>query len=142
VAEGAAPRVGEGGVNGEPGVVIVISAQLGANTKVVAAEAEEALRRLGPAIEAAGLTLHPALFRPAEFIDLALRNITSSLVLGAALVAGVLLVFLADAGAAGISLTAIPLSLLAAIVVLDRLGFGINTLTLGGLAIALGEVVD
>jgi Cu/Ag efflux pump CusA len=54
----------------------------------------------------------------------------------------VLFVFLADAGAAAISLTAIPLSLLAAIIVLDRFGFGINTLTLGGLAIALGEVVD
>ena len=50
--------------------------------------------------------------------------------------------FLSDVGAAAISLTAIPLSLLAALIVLDRLGFGINTLTLGGLAIALGEVVD
>ena len=53
-----------------------------------------------------------------------------------------LLLFLSDVGAAAISLTAIPLSLLAALIVLDRLGFGINTLTLGGLAIALGEVVD
>jgi Cu/Ag efflux pump CusA len=58
------------------------------------------------------------------------------------LVAVVLLVFLSDVGAAAISLTAIPLSLLAALIVLDKLGFGLNTLTLGGLAIALGEVVD
>jgi len=108
----------------------------------VAAAVEEALQALRPAIATAGLTLHPALFRPSEFIDLALRNITTSLLLGAALVAVVLFVFLADAGAAAISLTAIPLSLLAAIIVLDRFGFGINTLTLGGLAIALGEVVD
>ncbi len=142
VAEGAAPRFGEGGIDGERGLVIVVSAQLGANTKVVAGNAEEALRALAPAIDAAGLTLHPALFRPAEFIDLALRNITTSLLLGAALVAVVLLVFLSDVGAAAISLAAIPLSLLAAIIVLDRFGFGINTLTLGGLAIALGEVVD
>ncbi|HEX5385411.1 MAG TPA: efflux RND transporter permease subunit [Gemmatimonadales bacterium] len=142
VIEGGAPRIGEGGVMGERGLVIVISAQLGANTKVVAAGAEAALRQMEPAIRAAGLTLHPALFRPAEFIDLALRNITTSLLLGAALVAVVLFVFLADVGAAAISLTAIPLSLLAAIIVLDRFGFGINTLTLGGLAIALGEVVD
>jgi CzcA family heavy metal efflux pump len=142
VVEGAEPRVGEGGVNGERGLVIVISAQLGGNTKVVAADAEEALRRLRPAIAAAGLELHPRIFRPSEFIDLALRNITRSLLLGAALVTIVLFAFLADAGAAAISLTAIPLSLLAAIIVLDGFGFGINTLTLGGLAIALGEVVD
>ncbi|MGH7581460.1 MAG: efflux RND transporter permease subunit, partial [Gemmatimonadales bacterium] len=83
-----------------------------------------------------------ALFRPSEFIDLALRNITTSLLLGAALVTAVLVLFLADARAAAISLTAIPLSLLAAILALEYLGFGINTLTLGGLAIALGEVVD
>jgi len=142
VTEAPEPQVGEGGVNGERGLVIVVSGQLGANTKVVAAAVEDALHALRPAIDAAGLTLHPALFRPSEFIDLALRNITTSLLLGAALVAVVLFVFLADAGAAAISLTAIPLSLLAAIIVLDRFGFGINTLTLGGLAIALGEVVD
>jgi CzcA family heavy metal efflux pump len=142
VIEGPEPAVGEGGVNGERGLVIVVSGQLGANTKVVAAAVEDALHALRPAMDAAGLTLHPALFRPSEFIDLALRNITTSLLLGAALVAVVLFVFLADAGAAAISLTAIPLSLLAAIIVLDRFGFGINTLTLGGLAIALGEVVD
>jgi Cu/Ag efflux pump CusA len=129
-------------VNGERGLVIVVSAQLGGNTKVVAGEVEEALRRLAPAIRSAGLELHPALFRPSDFIDLALRNITRALLLGAVLVAVVLVAFLADAGAAAISLTAIPLSLLAAIIVLDGLGFGINTLMLGGLAIALGEVVD
>jgi CzcA family heavy metal efflux pump len=142
VVEAPEPRVGEGGVNGAPGLVIVVSAQLGANTKVVAQRVEAALAHMGPAIREADLTLHPALFRPSEFIDLALRNITTSLLLGAVLVAGVLLLFLADLGAAAISLTAIPLSLLAAILVLDWLGFGINTLTLGGLAIALGEVVD
>jgi CzcA family heavy metal efflux pump len=142
VVEGPEPRFGEGGVNGRRGLVVVVSGQLGANTKVVAGRVEEALRRLEPAIRAQGLTLHPGLFRPAEFIDLALRNITTSLLLGAALVAVVLFVFLADVRTAAISLTAIPLSLLAAILALEQLGFGVNTLTLGGLAIALGEVVD
>jgi len=142
VVEAAAPRFGEGGVNGERGLVIVISGQLGANTKVVAGRVEEALARLGPAVRAAGLTLDQTIFRPAEFVDLAIRNITTSLLLGGALVAGILVLFLADAGAAAISLTAIPLSLLAAILALDTLGFSVNTLTLGGLAIALGEVVD
>jgi CzcA family heavy metal efflux pump len=142
VVEAPATRFGEGGVQGRRGLVIVISAQLGANTKVVAQHAEAALARLEPAMRAQGLALHGDIFRPSEFIDLALRNILTSLLLGAVLVAVVLLVFLSDVGAAAISLTAIPLSLLAALIVLDRLGFGINTLTLGGLAIALGEVVD
>ncbi|MFL5515622.1 MAG: efflux RND transporter permease subunit [Gemmatimonadales bacterium] len=142
VVEGAAPRFGEGGVNGVRGLVVVVSGQLGANTKVVAGRVEEALAHMAPNIAAAGLTLDPAIFRPSEFIDLAIRNITTSLLLGGALVAVILVLFLADAGAAAISLTAIPLSLLAAILALDALGFGINTLTLGGLAIALGEVVD
>jgi len=142
VTEAPETRFGEGGVNGERGLVIVVSGQLGVNTKVVAARVEATLARLRPTIESAGLELHPALFRPSEFIDLALRNITTSLLLGAVLVAVVLLLFLADARAAAISLTAIPLSLLAAILALEYLGFGINTLTLGGLAIALGEVVD
>ena len=142
VVEGPQPRFGEGGVDGRRGLVIVVSAQLGANTKVVAQRAEEALARLRPAMRAADLTLHPDIFRPSEFIDLALRNIVTSLLLGAVLVSVVLVIFLSDARAAAISLTAIPLSLLAALIALDRLGFGINTLTLGGLAIALGEVVD
>lgn len=142
VVEGAEPQVGEGAVDGKRGIVVVISAQLGANTKVVAADAEAALARLRPAIAAAGLQLNAAIFRPSEFIDLALRNLTTSLLVGAVLVALVLFVFLADAGAATISLTAIPLSLLAALLVLDWLGYSLNTLTLGGLAIALGEVVD
>ena len=142
VVEAPEPRFGEGGVDGRRGLVIVVSAQLGANTKVVAQRVEAALARLEPAMRAQGLTLRPDLFRPSEFIDLALRNITTSLLLGAVLVAVVLLLFLSDIGAAAISLTAIPLSLLAALIVLDELGFGLNTLTLGGLAIALGEVVD
>ncbi|HEY9506485.1 MAG TPA: efflux RND transporter permease subunit [Gemmatimonadales bacterium] len=142
VAEAPEPPFGEGGVNGKRGLVVVVSGQLGANTKVVAGRVEAALAGLGPAIDGAGLELHPSLFRPSEFIDLALRNITTSLLLGAGLVALILVLFLADARAAAISLTAIPLSLLAAILTLEHLGFGINTLTLGGLAIALGEVVD
>ncbi|HUR93418.1 MAG TPA: efflux RND transporter permease subunit [Gemmatimonadales bacterium] len=142
VAEAAQPKFGEGGVDGRRGLVVVVSAQLGANTKVVAQRAEAAITRLEPSMRAAGLALHPSIFRPSEFIDLALRNVVTSLLLGAVLVAVVLLVFLSSLRAAAISLTAIPLSLLAALIVLDRLGFGINTLTLGGLAIALGEVVD
>ncbi|MDX2191940.1 MAG: efflux RND transporter permease subunit [Gemmatimonadales bacterium] len=142
VALAPAPRVGEGAVDGTRGLVVVVSAQLGANTKVVAQEVEQTLARLAPAIAAAGLELHPRIFRPTDFIDLALRNITVSLLIGGVLVAVVLLAFLGDLRAALVSLAAIPLSLLAAIIVLDAAGLSLNTLTLGGLAIALGEVVD
>jgi len=142
LVEGAEPKFGDGSINGERGCVIVVSAQLGGNTKEVAAAVEAALHDLAPAIAAGGYVLHPNLFRPSEFIDLALHNITVALLLGTFLVAGVLLLFLFDIGAAAISLTAIPLSLLTALIVLNALGLTINTLTLGGLAIALGEVVD
>jgi len=142
VREGAATPFGEGSINGGPGIVVVVSGQLGSNTKDVGAAAERVLADLAPLIAEEGLTLHPDLFRPSAFIDLALRNITTALLVGAVLVGLVLFLFLADLRTAAISLSAIPLSLLAAIIVLDRFGFSVNTLTLGGLAIALGEVVD
>ncbi len=142
VTEGAETRFGDATIDGGQGIVLVVSGQLGSNTKEVAGAVEQVLGEMGPAIAAEGLDLHPDLFRPAAFIDLAIRNITTALLVGAVLVAGILLLFLFDLRAAAISLTAIPLSLLSAIIILDRFGFSLNTLTLGGLAIALGEVVD
>jgi CzcA family heavy metal efflux pump len=142
VQNGPETKFGDGSINGGPGIVLVVSGQLGSNTKEVASAVESVLDGLAPTIAAKGLILHPDLFRPSAFIDLAIHNITVALLVGAVLVAGVLLLFLFDLRAAAISLTAIPLSLLSAIIILDRFGFSINTLTLGGLAIALGEVVD
>ena len=142
VVEGAEPPVGAAAVEGKPGVVVIVSGQLGANTREVTAAVERALDDLKPVIHAAGLTLHPDLFRPANFIDVALGNIAQSLLVGGVLVTAVLLLFLFDIGVAAVSLTAIPLSLLAAIAVLNGFGLSVNTLTLGGLAIAVGSVVD
>ena len=142
VREGGEPRVGAATIAGKEGVQLVVDAQLGGNIRDVSAAVEQALVDMRPAIEAEGITLHPGLFRPATFIELALRNVVHSLLIGGLLVAVVLVLFLADFRAALVSLTAIPLSLLAAVIVLDALGFTINTLTLGGLAIAIGEVVD
>src|SRR4029077_7525904 len=82
------------------------------------------------------------LHRPATFIEAALRNMGHSLAVGGILVAVVLFLLLGSVRTACISLAAIPLSLLAAVVALEKLGITINTITLGGLAIALGEVVD
>ena len=142
VVEGAEPRVGAAAIEGTPGVVMNIDAQLGGNIRDVSAAVERALADVQPTITAEGYVLHPTLFRPATFVDVALSNITHSLLLGGVLVTIVLLLFLADFGAAAVSLTAIPLSLLTAIIVLNQLGVSVSTLSLAGLAIAVGEVVD
>lgn len=142
VVEGAEPPIGAALVEGEPGVVLSIDAQFGANIREVTSAVEAALRATAPVTRAERMVLHPNLFRPADFVDVALRNVTHSLLIGGVLVALVLLAFLADWGAAAVSLTAIPLSLLAAVAVLDWFGLSLNTLTIGGLAVAIGELAD
>lgn len=142
VVEGSEPRIGAASIQGTPGVVINIDAQYGSNIRDVTAAVESALRVIAPTIQGEQMVLHANLFRPANFIDLALGNVTHSLIVGGVLVSIVLLAFLADWGAAAVSLTAIPLSLLAAIVVLDLFGLSLNTLTIGGLAVAVGELAD
>lgn len=142
VEEAAAPPIGGATVNGQPGVLIEVSSQYGENTLEVTQAVERELAAMRPAFAAAGIDLHPAMFRPADFINTAIHNLGTSLLLGGALVAIVLFLFLFNMRIAFISLTAIPLSLLVAIVILYYMGESLNTLTLGGLAIAIGEVVD
>ena len=142
VAEAPEPKIGDASILGRPGVLLVLSSQLGANTMEVTREAERALDEMKPALSAEQITLHPALFRPANFIETSIGNVGWSLLIGGILVAVVLFLFLFNLRTAFISMTAIPLSLLVAVIILDRFGVTINTLTLGGLAIAIGEVVD
>src|SRR5512137_1733226 len=142
VVEGAEPKFGDAVVMGRWGVLLTMSSQYGANTMEVTRLLEAALDEMKPVFEKEGITLYPRLHRPATFIEAALRNMKHSLGLGAILVAVVLFVLLGSVRTACISLAAIPLSLLTAVIVLERLGITINTITLGGLAIALGEVVD
>jgi CzcA family heavy metal efflux pump len=127
---------------GRPGIMLHISGQYGANTLEVTRAIEQALDELKPALAAQQIHLYPDLFRPANFITASITNISHSLLLGALLVSVVLFLFLFNFRVALISLTAIPLSLLIAVILLDRWGVSLNTLTLGGLAIAIGEVVD
>ena len=142
VAEGGEPKFGDALIMGHPGVLVTMASQFGANTMEVTTGLEQALADLKPVFAREGIQLFPRLHRPATFIEAAVHNIEHSLLVGAALVAVVLLLFLGHFRTAFISLTAIPLALLTAIIVLDRLGVTLNTITLGGLAIALGEVVD
>uniref|UniRef100_A0A7C3ZAB9 Efflux RND transporter permease subunit n=1 Tax=Desulfobacca acetoxidans TaxID=60893 RepID=A0A7C3ZAB9_9BACT len=136
------PPIGAGLINGQPGIVMVVNAQYGANTLEVTRRLDQALRELRPDLEREGLVLHPDLFRPANFIHTAMHNVLSALAIGAVLVVIVLFLFLFNFRTAAISCTAIPLSLLAGIIAMERLGFSLNTMTLGGLAIAIGEIVD
>jgi CzcA family heavy metal efflux pump len=142
VTEGAAPKFGDASINGQPGVMLVVYKQIDSDTPEVTRLVEAELEKLRPALEREGITYHPALFRQANFIEHAVGNVTQSLLLGAGLVTVVLFVFLFNLRTAFISLTAIPLSLLTAVIVLWAWGVGLNTLTLGGLAMAVGEVVD
>ncbi|HUS35429.1 MAG TPA: efflux RND transporter permease subunit [Verrucomicrobiae bacterium] len=142
VVEGAEPKVGDTIINGQPGVLLTMSSQPGANTLEVTRAVEATIDELQPLFEREGIRLVPALHRPATFVETSLRNIEHSLYLGAIFVAIVLFLFLGRVRITVISLTAIPLSLLTAIVILDALGISLNTITLGGLAVAIGEVVD
>ncbi|TAN02464.1 MAG: efflux RND transporter permease subunit [Rhodanobacteraceae bacterium] len=142
VTDGAAPAAGAASIMGKRGVMLVISEQYGANTVQVTRALEQRLHALRPALQAQQVRLYPALFRPANFIAAATGHLRDALLIGAALVIVVLFLFMRNARAALISAIAIPLSLLVAVIVLAHFGFGLNTMTLGGLAIAIGEVVD
>jgi CzcA family heavy metal efflux pump len=142
VTDAAAPRISTAAVQGRPGVIVKVSLQYGSNTLEVAGRVARAVQDLLPSLQAQAVQVEPGIFRASTFIDTALHNIRTSLLIGAVLVIAVLFLFLFNLRTAAISCTAIPLSLLAAVVVLDKLGFSLNTMTLGGLAIAIGEVVD
>lgn len=142
VVEGAAPSISGALIDGEPGVFLFIQGQLGANTRDTTFALERALAELAPLIEREGITLHPQLFRPADFIETAVGNVRQDVLIGAALVISVLFLFLYNVRTAIVSAVAIPLSLIAAVLVLQAAGMSLNIMVLGGLAIALGEVVD
>jgi CzcA family heavy metal efflux pump len=141
VTIGPEPKFGDASILGVPAVELVVYKQFGANTLDVTQAVEATLGSLRDALPR-DVELHPRLFRQATFIQRALRNINVALLEGGILVVVVLFLFLANTRTALISLTAIPLSLLAAVAALKLFGETINTLTLGGLAIAIGEVVD
>jgi CzcA family heavy metal efflux pump len=142
VVDGAGPLNGDALIMGRPGVLLSMSSQYGANTLQATHAVEAALAELEPALKAQGVSVNKDLHRPANFISSALKGIADDLMIGAVLIALVLFLFMRDLRTVAIAFVSIPLALLTAVIVLDRMGSTINTMTLGGLAVALGVVVD
>lgn len=142
IQQGAALRSGDALIMGRPGVLISMASQYGANTLTTTQAVERVLADLQPTLKAQGITLYGRLHRPANFIEKALGELERSLLIAAILIIAVLYAFLRDWRASVIAFTAIPLSLLAATAVLAHMGQTLNTMTLGGFAVALGVLVD
>ena len=141
VREGAAFKRGEGSRSGKPAVIVGVQKQPGANTIDVTARLDRALDTLQSELPA-GTTIDRRIFRQADFIEVAVQNVVSALRDGGVLVVFVVLLFLTNLRASAITLTAMPLSLAAAVLALRAFGASINTMTLGGMAIAIGALVD
>jgi CzcA family heavy metal efflux pump len=141
VQQGAALKRGEGSRSGKPAVIVGIQKQPGANTIEVTERLDRELDALQQELPA-GMTIDRRIFRQSDFIEVAINNVVTALLEGGILVVVVVLLFLANLRAAAITLTAMPLSLAAAVLVLRAFDATINTMTLGGLAIAIGALVD
>ena len=141
VSEGAALKRGEGSRNGRPAVIVGVQKQPGTNTVELTARLDRELDALQQELPR-GFTIDRRIFRQADFIDVALDNLIAALRDGGILVAVIVVLFLANLRAAAITLTALPLSLAAAVLALRAFDATINTMTLGGLAIAIGALVD
>ena len=142
VHDGAEPRFGDALIAGQKGILVETATQYGANTLEVTRALERRLSSLSAQLEREGVKYHPALLRPASFIESAIEGLRNSLIVGAALVIALLLVMLRDWRGALVSFSAIPLTLLTTVWILQVAGLSLNTMTLGGLVVALGVVVD
>ena len=140
VVEGTPAAIGDAVINDGPGLLLIVEKQPWGNTLEVTRGVEATLRTLAPALK--DVQVDPTIFRPATFIEMSLHNLSRALLIGCILVVLVLAVFLYDWRSALISLTAIPLSLIAAAVIMRYRGGALDTMVLAGLVIALGEVVD
>ncbi len=140
VVDGFAAPIGNAIIDDGPGLMLIVEKQPTGNTLQLTRDVENAIAELKPGLK--GVKIDTTIFRPATFIERSIDNLSRALMIGCLLVAAVLFVFTRDWRQAIISLTAIPLSLLGAGLVLLWSGMTINTMVIAGLVIALGEVVD
>jgi Cu(I)/Ag(I) efflux system membrane protein CusA/SilA len=141
IIEGPSPIRGSGAINGKPGVILRIIRQPDAETLSVTDSIDRTFRSLSASLPA-GVKLHPNLFRQENFIRAGLGNVEEALLLGTILVIIILIIFLMNIRMTMITLTAIPLSILVTAIVFKFFGLSVNVMTLGGIAVAVGELVD
>ncbi|MCU0703347.1 MAG: efflux RND transporter permease subunit [Fimbriiglobus sp.] len=147
VEEGAQVKRGDASVNGEPGVIITVVKQAHADTRSLTDAIESGLKEIEPSLPA-DVAIEPSIYQLRGFIDRGVANVGEALIIGAVLVLIVLFLFLLNVRTTFISLTAIPLSLVITAVVFKAVGWisgvelSINVMTLGGIAVAMGELVD
>jgi HME family heavy-metal exporter len=138
---GAAIKRGDAGVNGQEAVILTVEKQPGANTVELTKAIEAAIDELRKSLPS-HIAINPEIFQQRQFIENSISNVEEALRDGFILVVVVLFVFLLNFRTTVITLTAIPLSILITAILFKLFGISINTLTLGGLAIAIGELVD
>ena len=138
---GAAPKIGDAAVAGKPSVILTLMKQPNANTLKLTERIDETMAAIQQQLPA-GVELNTHIFRQSNFIQASIDNLQKTLLEGAFFVSIVLFLFLLNWRTTIISLVAIPVSLLVTIIVLKLLGFTINTMSLGGMAIAIGALVD
>ncbi len=132
---------GDGSENGAPAVILAIQKQPGADTLTLTRAMDATLAQLKPALPA-GLDVNAEVFRQEHFIRSSIGNVVEALRDGAILVVIILIMFLMNVRTTIVTLTALPLSIIATFLVFHWLGMSVNTMTLGGLAVAIGELVD
>jgi cation efflux system protein involved in nickel and cobalt tolerance len=137
---GAGVKRGDGSVNGQPAVVIIVNKQPQADTPTVTKAVEVAMKELQAGLPA-DVKITPT-FRQETYIDSSIKNVRQALIEGSIIVALILIPFLMNWRNLAVCLTALPLSLLIGILALNWMGQGLNTMTLGGLAVAIGSAVD
>ena len=142
IAYAAEPAIGAAQIQGKPGIVMMVISQFGANTLTVSRQVESALSKFDTLFEQQDINFYSHLFRPADYIERSISNLFGHLYLGVIIVLITLFLFLYNIRSALIAATAIPLSLVTAALVILETGANLNIMVLGGLAIALGEVVD
>lgn len=140
VKTGAAPKRGDASFRGQPAIVMMVNKQPDIDTPTVTQSVETMMKSLQATLPADVQVTQT--FRQANFIDVAIRNVGSSLLEGIVIVSVIMLLFLMNWRTALITLTAIPLSLLIGLLLMKWMGLGINTMTIGGLVVALGGFVD
>ena len=140
VSSGAALRRGASSLNGDPAVVLMINKQPDVDTPKLTRAVEQRMDELKSSLPDDVTVVRT--FRQAQFIEIAIRNVSQSLLLGVVIVAAVLWLFLLNWRTALIALSAIPVSLLVGLLLMRGLGLQLNTMTLGGLVVAIGSVVD